>query len=53
MTYRMVETFLPYLTLSTYDTPVILGTSTSAVPYGSMDLLRIYMGYIGNVAVYL
>ena len=49
MTYRMAETFLPYLTLSITKTPVILGTSTSAVPYGSMDLLRVYMGYIGEV----
>ena len=49
MTTRMAETFLPYLTLSIYDTPVILRYVINAVPYGSMDLLRIYMGYIGEV----
>ena len=36
LTIRMAEMFLPYLTLSITKTPVILGTSTSAVPYGEV-----------------
>ncbi|WP_279380595.1 hypothetical protein [Ruminococcus difficilis] len=43
----MTEAFLPYLTLSIMETPVILGTSTSAVPYGRCDLLRIWVTFIG------
>ena len=50
LTIRMAEMFLPYLTLSITKTPVILGTSTSAVPYGERDSLRVWMRYIGEVA---
>ena len=41
MTYHMAEAFHPYYTLSIWEKYVILGTSTSAVPYGEIDLLRI------------
>ena len=37
MTYRITETLLPYLTFSMNKTPVILGASTSAVPYENTD----------------
>ncbi len=40
MTTRMTETFLPYLTLSIYDTPVILRYVINAVPYKGLHLLR-------------
>ena len=41
MTYHMAEAFYPYYTLSIWEKSVILGTSTSAVPYGKCDLLCI------------
>ena len=40
MTYRMAETFLPYLTLSITETPVIL-RMVNDHPYGKCDLLRV------------
>ena len=49
LTIRMAEMFLPYLMPSITKTPVILGTSTSAVPYGEIDLHRVWVRYIGEV----
>ena len=43
----MTETFLSYLTLSITKTPVIL-RMTNGHPYGNMDLLRVWVGFIGK-----
>ena len=50
MTTRMAEAFLFYLTFSIKETPVILRTIHDR-PYEEIDVLRVWMTFIGCVTV--